>query len=90
MASFSIFCFRIGSIFWPSRIGWEAPVLVPGAMAAMSADSRMKNPAEAARLPEGATYTMTGTSDSSMAVTMTRVEVSSPPGVPSSINTACA
>ena len=35
----------------------------PGAMAAMSADSRMKNPAEAAFAPVGATYTMTGTGD---------------------------
>ena len=54
--SFSIFCFITSSIFAPPRVtGWAAPVLVPGAMAAMSADSRMKNPAEAARDPLGVT-----------------------------------
>jgi len=35
--------------------GWAAPALVPGAMAATSADIRMKNPAEPARAPLGAT-----------------------------------
>ena len=35
------------------RTGWAAPVLVPGAMAATSAASRMKKPAEEASLPAG-------------------------------------
>ena len=54
-ASFSIFVFMISSIFSPRRTGCAAPVFVPGAIAATSADSRMKNPADAARLPAGAT-----------------------------------
>src|SRR5438876_1183705 len=54
-ASFSIFIFMISSIFSPRITGCAAPVFVPGAIAAMSADSRMKNPADAARLPVGAT-----------------------------------
>ncbi len=36
-------------------IGDAAPVSVPGDMAATSAESRMKNPAEAARDPVGET-----------------------------------
>jgi len=39
----------------PSATGWAAPALVPGAIAARSADIRMKNPAEAAWAPPGAT-----------------------------------
>ena len=50
-ASFSIFAFMISSTFSPRRTGCAAPVFVPGAIAATSADSRMKKPAEAARLP---------------------------------------
>ena len=34
---------------------WAAPALVPGAMAATSADSSRKKPAEPARAPAGAT-----------------------------------
>ena len=37
-------------------IGDAAPVWLPGAIAAISADSRMKNPADAAREPVGVTY----------------------------------
>ncbi len=41
---------------WPkSSTGCAAPALVPGAMAATSAASRMKIPAEPARLPLGVT-----------------------------------
>ena len=36
-------------------MGEAAPVSVPGAIAAMSAESRMKKPAEAAREPVGYT-----------------------------------
>ena len=55
-ASFSIFIFITSSIFSPPRMtGCAAPVLVPGAIAEISAASRMKNPADAARLPAGET-----------------------------------
>ena len=54
-ASFSSFVFITSSIFSPRRTGCAAPVFVPGAIAAMSAASRMKKPADAARLPLGAT-----------------------------------
>ncbi len=49
-----------------SRMGVEAPVCVPGAMAATSAESKIKNPAEAPRDPVGDTKTTTGTGDSRM------------------------
>ncbi len=70
--------------------GWAAPVLVPGAIAATSADMRMKNPADAARAPAGATYTTTGTVHPVMAVVISRVASSSPPGVSSSITAKVA
>ena len=74
----------------PSRMGWAAPALVPGAMAAMSAASSRKNPAEPARLPEGSMKIITGTGDASMSATISRVESSRPPGVPMEIKTAAA
>jgi hypothetical protein len=45
----------------------------------------MKTPAEAARPPEGATKTMTGMAALVMSFTMSRMEVSRPPGVSSLI-----
>ena len=39
----------------PAPTGWAAPILVPGAMAAMSAAMVIITPAEAARAPEGLT-----------------------------------
>ena len=48
----------------------------------------MNVPAEAARLPGGATYTTTGTSETRMRLTISRMAVSSPPGVSSTITTA--
>jgi hypothetical protein len=72
----------------PSRMGWAAPASVPGAMAAMSADSRRKKPAEPARLPEGSMKRMTGTGEASMSATISRVESSRPPGVPMEMRTA--
>ena len=54
---------------------------VPGAIAATSAAIVMRNPADAARLPGGDTKTTTGVLDSMMAVLMSRVESTSPPGV---------
>ena len=70
--------------------GWAAPALVPGAIAAMSADIRMKKPAEAAWAPLGATKITTGVRAPSTAVVMSRVEVISPPAVSSSTITAAA
>ena len=72
----------------PSRMGWAAPASVPGAMAAMSADSSRKKPAEPARLPEGSMKMMTGTGEASMSATISRVESSRPPGVPMEMRTA--
>ena len=63
--------------------GWAAPMLVPGAMAATSATTVMRNPAEAARAPEGPTNTATGTGELSMASMICRIDVSRPPGVSS-------
>ena len=53
---------------------------VPGAIAATSAASVMRNPAEAARDPAGAMNTTTGARDATMRETIVRVESSSPPG----------
>jgi hypothetical protein len=44
-------------------IGEAAPVSVPGDIAAISAESKMKNPADAARDPVGATNVATGTGE---------------------------
>src|SRR4051812_13104176 len=71
--------------FWgtapPMDTGEAAPRLVPGAMAAMCAAYRMKVPALAARAPLGATYTATGTGEARIALMISRIEVSRPPGV---------
>src|SRR3954452_6929158 len=61
--------------------GEAAPRLVPGAMAAMCAAYRMKLPALAARAPLGATKAATGTGEARIALMMSRIEVSRPPGV---------
>ena len=63
--------------------GDAAPMFVTGAIAATCADAAMKVPADAALAPEGETYTTTGTGDSWIAPTMSRVELSRPPGVSS-------
>ena len=62
-------------------MGVAAPMFVPGAMAAMWADMVMKVPAEAARAPPGATKTATGTGEANISLTMSRVLLTSPPGV---------
>ena len=54
---------------------------VPGDIAATSAAMVMRNPADAARLPEGETKTATGVFAWMMAVLISRVESTSPPGV---------
>src|SRR5258708_7023899 len=66
--------------------GCAAPMCVPGAMAAMSAAMVMRNPAEAGRLPDGPTNTATGVFAAMMALLMSRVASSRPPGV-CSVNT---
>src|SRR5260370_31844372 len=65
----------------PRLTGWADPILVPGAIAAMSAASVMYNPAEAARAPDGDTNTTTGSGAPRIFLMMFRIEVSSPPGV---------
>src|SRR3954447_1478745 len=75
------------SIFSPFPVtGCAAPMWVPGAIAAMSAAMVIRNPAEAARLPDGPTKMATGVRAAMMALLMSRVESRSPPGV-RSVNT---
>ena len=54
---------------------------VPGAIAAMSAAMMSRNPADAARAPDGATKTATGVAAEIMRDTIARVESTRPPGV---------
>src|SRR5512139_233355 len=66
----------------PCRLtGCAAPMLVPGAIAAMCAASVMNTPADPACAPLGATYTTTGMGDSRRSLTIDRVACNSPPGV---------
>ena len=55
-------------------------MLVAGAIAATCAAMVMNTPADAARAPVGATYTMTGTSAFSIRCTIARIDRSRPPG----------
>ncbi len=64
-----------------SSNGDAAPVSVPGDIAATSAEIKMKNPADAAREPEGVTYVTTGTEEWRMAPMISRMDESRPPGV---------
>ena len=80
-ASFSTFLSISLSICPPTATGCAAPMFVAGAMAATWAAMVRKTPAEAARAPVGATYTMMGISELRMLWTMERMERSSPPGV---------
>ena len=50
----------------------------------------MNMPADAALAPDGATYTITGTGAARIALTILSAELSSPPGVSSSITNALA
>ena len=68
--------------------GWAAPIFVPGAIAAIWAARVMNTPADAALLPLGETKTITGTSLPIISFTIFLMEVSSPPGVSSSITRA--
>ncbi len=58
---------------------------VPGDIAATSAAIVIRNPAEAARLPDGDTNTATGVFDSMIEVLISRVESTRPPGVRSTM-----
>ena len=63
---------------------------VPGAIAAMSAAMVMRKPADAARLPDGPTKTATGVFALMIALLMSRVESSRPPGVRSVMTISAA
>ena len=65
----------------PAPTGCAAPILVPGAIAAMSAAMVIMTPAEAALAPLGATYDITGTLLAKIAMTMSRIDSARPPGV---------
>ncbi len=69
-------------------IGVEEPMFVPGAIASRSAACEIHTPADAARAPLGATYTITGIFSESSFCTIFRIESSSPPGVSSTITAA--
>ena len=65
----------------PICTGVAAPRFVAGAIAATWLAYTRNVPALAARAPLGDTYVTTGTSEASIACTMSRIDVSSPPGV---------
>ena len=69
-------------------MGVAAPMFVPGDIAATSAAMVMNTPAEAAWPPEGVTHTITGTGATNSRDTMSRMLLSSPPGVSSSTTSA--
>ncbi|GBD28405.1 hypothetical protein HRbin31_00421 [bacterium HR31] len=74
----------------PTATGVAAPRLVVGAMAATWAAYTTNTPAEAARAPGGATYTITGTGEPRIALVMSSVDFNRPPGVSSSTTRATA
>src|SRR5437870_3754205 len=69
-------------------MGVAAPMLVPGAIAAMSPAMTTNTPAEAARAPLGATQVRIGTCEDSTRFTMSRMLDSRPPGVSASNTSA--
>ena len=89
-AKFSIFVFIVWSVPPsppppppPKATGWAAPMLVFGAMAAISAARVMKHPALPALAPSGATNTAVGTVEAYRLCTISLVDSSRPPGVSS-------
>ena len=85
-ASWVVFAFIVsGRSFPPESTGAAAPTVVPGDMAAMWAAASMNVPADAARAPDGVTKTATGTGESMIMPTISRVESRRPPGVSSSM-----
>src|SRR5580704_17943472 len=88
--SFSIL-FRITASISPFiSTGDDAPVLVPGAMAATYEASSKKNPAEAARPPLGVPYAITGTREATIFEVISRLASIQPPGVLRRSRTAAA
>ncbi len=76
-------------MFWPfPLIGVDEPMFVSGAIASTSAASEIHTPADAARAPAGATYTITGIRSVSSRCTILRIESSRPPGVSRTITAA--
>ena len=71
-------------------IGWAAPTLVLGAIAATGQPMRMKVPADAARDPGGPTQHTTGTGEAWIVLMIERIDDSNPPGVSSRTSTAAA
>ena len=85
-ASLVTFAFISGDIcasppLVPSATGVAEPMLVVGAMPTRFAAYEMYTPAEPARAPSGATYTITGTLELRMRRLMSRIASDRPPGV---------
>ena len=71
----------VSSTFSPlPATGCAAPMCVPGAIAATSAAIVIRKPADAARFPDGPTKTATGVRARMIALLMSRVESTRPPG----------
>src|SRR6266487_6641244 len=88
--SFSNFALSVLPISAPlPSIGLEAPIRVVGAIAATGAARVTNAPAEAAKPPAGETYVIIGTVLLSSASVMEFSEARSPPGVLTSITSAC-
>ena len=73
-----------GSSSPPAATGDAAPIFVPGDIAATCAAATRNVPADAALEPDGVTSTATGTGESRMSPTISRMDSRSPPGVSSS------
>jgi hypothetical protein len=71
-------------------MGWAAPTLVLGAIAATGQPMRMKVPADAARDPGGPTQHTTGTGEAWIDLTIECIDDSNPPGVSRRTSTAAA
>ncbi len=70
--------------------GLAAPISVAGAIPFWGQAIMMKVPAEAARAPDGPVQHRTGTFEFWIALTMVRIDESSPPGVSMRITTAAS
>src|SRR5579885_2052774 len=87
----STLAFSVAARSLPSPFtGLDAPIVVDGAIAAMCAARVTSAPAEAAYAPEGVTYEIIGTVLLSSAVMIACIESIAPPGVLTSITSACA
>src|SRR5579883_23525 len=87
----STLAFSVAARSLPSLFtGLDAPIVVDGAIAAMCAARVTSAPAEAAYAPGGVTYEIIGTVLLSSAVMIACIESIAPPGVLTSITSACA